>query len=328
MGIFLTWRNLSAIVSFALAIILIVLLIKTFAPSPSVSPISSNNFHLPEESRYKHYWEPTPNQVIDDESPEWLGYQPKYTINSDGLNERYEYEQQPPNHETFRIAALGDSWTFGEFINTKDNFPEVLEDMLNRRLSCPQWNTFEVINLGVPGHDIQYSVERFHRKGQKYNPNLLVWLLIENDFDEIGEYMREYIKESGGELPGVNRMMGGNALRSYLEARERLYREVGEEFIYEHQRAAISSIRDYFPNQLLLYTLASASGIDVEYQPILKEAAESSLNTQWFNSRIKLRTDELSLPDQHPSAAGHAAIAENLFHYLLAHYLHDCRLVE
>ena len=55
------------------------------------------------------------------------------------------------NKDTFRIITLGDSFTFGMYINTKDNWTELLEDKLNSDMGCKNISMFEVINLGVGG---------------------------------------------------------------------------------------------------------------------------------------------------------------------------------
>ena len=78
------------------------------------------------------------------------------------------------------------------FVNTKDNWSKKLEDILNKNLSkCNKINKFEVINLGEYGYDIQYSVERYKIRRQKYKPHLILWFLKNDDFEEINEIMRE-----------------------------------------------------------------------------------------------------------------------------------------
>jgi lysophospholipase L1-like esterase len=100
--------------------------------------------------------------------------QAKYTINKDTLNERYDYsvKKQPG---VFRIMTIGDSFTYGLYTNTDRNWTELLEDKLNADLRCQKSRKVEVINLAVNGYDITYTVERFLKRGIKYNPDLVIW---------------------------------------------------------------------------------------------------------------------------------------------------------
>lgn len=82
----------------------------------------------------KYFYEPKANK-LNNNSPEWLGYKVVNTINKDSLNERYDYTLDKPDG-IYRIITLGDSLTFGLYVNTKDNYSEVLEDLLNNRLLC------------------------------------------------------------------------------------------------------------------------------------------------------------------------------------------------
>jgi len=147
--------------------------------------IGEKDFIFPANIRLNYYFEPRPNHT-QKFNTEWLDYEIKYTFNSDGLNERFDYSKDKEKN-VYRIIAIGDSFTFGSNVNTKDNYPEVLEDYLSEKLKCSNISNFEVINLGVPGYDIEYAVERFYRKGIKYNPDLILWLINYWNLDNINE---------------------------------------------------------------------------------------------------------------------------------------------
>jgi hypothetical protein len=292
-----------------------------------VAYLSKDDFYHPNESYFEYYTQPVPNNIINKTPPDWLSYRPVYTINSDGLNERRDYSPRVPE-KTFRIITLGDSWTFGQFVNTEENFSEQLEDILNSHLSCADWDHFEVINLGSPSYDVQYSVERFRLKGEKYNPSLLIWLLIENDFDEVSEDISRYMKNifPDGNIPEVNRMNQDEAYLEHKKALVLLKSLYTTNELIEFQKNALEKIRAYHNRNILFYTLSKGSGIDVEFKPILERATSEDPNIEWFESSIQLSKNNLSLPDQHPSSDGHRAIAENLFHYISAKYLQECSL--
>jgi len=304
-------------------------------PTASVILAPKESFLFPNNGTLRHFREPAPREYEDLYVPPWLPYEPEFTINSDTLNERFEYStQNPPT--TFRIITLGDSWTFGQFVNTKDNYSERLEDMLNTRLACTSLEKFEVINLGVPSYDIQYSVERFKRRGQKYNPDLVLWLLISNDLDEIQEFvsekMREYLTqmEERGELD-IDLQEVPHALtqfekplEAYLKAKEDLINEFGKENLLRFQEAALNKIDDYYKKQLVIFSLPSASNIGDEYKAIIKDFVRARNDTYFYESAINLKENGRLLPDWHPSITGHALIAEDLFEYLTKNQLIPC----
>src|SRR3989344_857994 len=101
----------------------------------------------------KYFFESIPNN-IQIHTAEWLGYKVQNRINSDGLNDNIEYKIEKDD-STYRIITIGDSFTFGLYVQTKDNYPEQLEVMLNSKLKCNSVKKFEVINLGENIYDIE-----------------------------------------------------------------------------------------------------------------------------------------------------------------------------
>ena len=123
-----------------------------------IAVIKKENLIFPEESEYQYYYELKPN-IEEVDNKDWLPYEARYSYNGDGLNERFDYSTEKPA-DTFRIITLGDSFTYGHYVNTKDNWTERLEDMLNAPISdFPEIKKFEVINLGMPAFDIPYIVQ-------------------------------------------------------------------------------------------------------------------------------------------------------------------------
>ena len=54
--------------------------------------------------------------------------------------------------ETFRVAFLGDSWTFGMGVSEADSFPRRFEE-LARRLGAGGGRRVQAVNLGLPGYN-------------------------------------------------------------------------------------------------------------------------------------------------------------------------------
>lgn len=76
------------------------------------------------------------------------------------------------NEDTFRIYALGDSFTFGWLVNNQDDvYTAIIEKELNRKLN----KKVEVVNAASPGFSIKESVRRYMDEGKFYHPDLILF---------------------------------------------------------------------------------------------------------------------------------------------------------
>jgi hypothetical protein len=82
--------------------------------------------------------------------------------------------------DTFRLALLGDSFTFGWGVQASHIFPQVLEDNLNR-IGAGRRKA-EVLNFGVPGYSTFQETSKFLETGLDFNPDAVLIFFIENDF--------------------------------------------------------------------------------------------------------------------------------------------------
>lgn len=85
-----------------------------------------------------------------------------YDVNSDGFRDR-EYQLKRTAGRT-RVAALGDSFTFGEGVALGSRFT----DVLNKEL--PQQET---INMGVPGWGIDQAISGYRLLGERFQPDVV-----------------------------------------------------------------------------------------------------------------------------------------------------------
>lgn len=134
--------------------------------------------------------EPHPsNQMIYDLRPNLaVNFQgvPVQT-NSCGMRERELPRLKPKG--TYRIAIIGDSFTFGWGVKEDEAFPRRLETILNKILSRNKSpndnaaiNSVEVLNFGVPGYSPFQEVATFEEKALEYDPDAVILFFIENDF--------------------------------------------------------------------------------------------------------------------------------------------------
>jgi len=303
------------------------------------SPISAESIEFTPTDELKHFYEPKPGRV-DRLQPSWLNEAPVVTINQDTLNERYDYELVKSS-STYRIVTLGDSWVYGQFVSTTDNFSEQLEDLLNETLTCTEISNFEVINLGVGSYDIAYAAERFNRRGLKYDPDLVVWLLMVNDFDEINEFIRPRVDAYKEKLQAVKHKLTYDedkgtfgifvdsndpilAIAWYM-ARNDMSKYMKPSEIAEYSLAQLLKVPEIFSGSLLFYTLENIYGQNEIGQSVINAGVSQTPASKWYKSEITFNKETDQLQDQHPNHSGHQKIANDLLDYILQNEYIDCQ---
>ncbi|MFQ5697534.1 MAG: SGNH/GDSL hydrolase family protein [Myxococcota bacterium] len=125
---------------------------------------------LPEPSAYR--FDPDVGKRL---VPGWQGnsFGTHVEINSHGLrNPEIGYARTPG---TYRILALGDSWTFGYRMEAPDAWPRQLERILNRDVRQRGDPTrFEVVNTGAVGYSTEQEAALLRVEGYKYHPDMVV----------------------------------------------------------------------------------------------------------------------------------------------------------
>lgn len=120
-------------------------------------------------------------------------------INSHGLRDREYDHGKPPG--TFRILALGDSYTEGFQVHLEKTWPKLLE----RRLNEPGGGLkYEVINVGRSAMGTGTEYLYYLNEGRHYNTDLVLVLFVPNDFKdnsrEFNRRLQPYFFLSEGQM--------------------------------------------------------------------------------------------------------------------------------
>lgn len=287
--------------------------------------IKKENLIFPEESSFKYYYELKPN-IVETDNPEWLGYEVKYTYNNDGLNERFDYELEKPDN-TFRIITLGDSFTFGHYVNTEGNWTEILEDMFSRsQQQMCDYKKVEVINLGMTGWDIPYLVKRYQDIGAKYNPDLIIWFESGSGFNRINELLRPIIDECAEECEQDQSIQ--------LEEKEKIYycqvicwkkaqQQIQDKYSREDFIQLTNNFLDVFFSSLKQEEVIFFTFEEADFN-ILQQWRDRYQKASFLSIIPNIQDLKQVLPDGHPNLQGHKTIAASIYEYLSNNVINQC----
>lgn len=294
----------------------------------SISPIDKNQLNMESSGKIKYFWEPKASTVITKNNADFPQFAPKFTItiNKDTLNESKDYSTEKPN-DVYRIIALGDSLTYGLYVNTKDNWTKLLENKLNNEFICKKYKKIEVINLGVYAYDPQYEVERYRVRGQKYNPDLVIWFLIQRDSDEINEFMFPRIEKysisaiKSGAYSDRWKEYGVYYAPAWFKAKSELIQQYGQQEILDYNVSMIRSINNYFDKSLLI---VMPSLVNRDYQTAIKQIVSDRKEAYFFDNLSYLNKKNTVFPDNHPNQLGYKMIAQDIYDYITKKGLINC----
>lgn len=81
---------------------------------------------------------------------------PRYYFRPEASETMQDYPvKRPKPSQTFRLAVIGDSYTFAPYMQFTDAFPKILERMLNLNAGDQR---AEVINYGVPAYSTSHEI--------------------------------------------------------------------------------------------------------------------------------------------------------------------------
>jgi len=114
-------------------------------------------------------------------------------LNSDGFHS----PEISPQKTRKRVLTIGDSVTFGAWVEQDRNFPAVLQQLLGT-------DRYEVINAGVPAYHLTQVTALFEQKGVRYQPDIVIYTFV---YDDINDPL--ILDSNGILLEGQGRRYGG-----------------------------------------------------------------------------------------------------------------------
>lgn len=285
--------------------------------------LQANEYIKHPSSQFPHYFEPKANERIVDTSS-WLPKEVIYTINADTLHERMDYPVMKAA-DTYRIVTLGDSFTYGLFVNTQENYSEQLEDLLNER-TCINVGHFDVINLGVPAYDVGFSMERFRVRGQKYAPDMVIWFMNQFTMGFLADYKMNLLNRYMKEIP-PEEIRAQEKSGQFFYPGTRAYRDtvaqvpMGE--IIGKEASYLSDFSSLYQGPLVIVANKWDFWHPLARLAVIKYAMLRP-STWLFRSFPSLEDNDGLLEDGHPNAHGHRIIASNIRTYIVDRGLLPC----
>ncbi len=148
-----------------------------------------------------------------------LGYRPYqefagFVLNSRSLRTREYTQRKDPG--TYRVLALGDSFTFGSGgVPHRQHWPTLLEEGLSKRRS----ERVEVLRLGVGGTGTEFQLRLWQIEGALLDADaVVVAFFVGNDFFEAqGKLAQEFPRSAADRVAAAS--LGFRLLRNLVRAR-------------------------------------------------------------------------------------------------------------
>jgi lysophospholipase L1-like esterase len=127
--------------------------------------------------------------------PACLSFQPNARVRYTGIYKRippmthkinqYGYRGEPrsperKNHNAFRIVIVGDSMSFSPGLSDGDDYSSRLERQLKKETGME----IEVINLAIPGMNLEEVAAAMETRAMTYQPDAVLVQVCANDFNE------------------------------------------------------------------------------------------------------------------------------------------------
>ncbi len=138
-------------------------------------------------------------------------------ISSQGLRDR-EYSLQKPEG-VYRVAIVGDSFTFGFGVEQNETFTEILEKSLNGRGN----KRYEVMNFGVSAYGTEQEYLVIRKKVLTFNPDMVIVAFYLNDVKENVKYNLFSVEDGMLKQAETKPVTSIQRLRNFISWHSHLY---------------------------------------------------------------------------------------------------------
>jgi len=111
------------------------------------------------------------------------------TTNNLGLRSRQTHDNK--KNDTFRVLAIGDSFTFGPYVADDETWPARLEQFTKQKFPVLP---IEVLNAGIASYTITDELSYLQDKGLALNPDLVILEVTFNDVADLRRVHRGLFK--------------------------------------------------------------------------------------------------------------------------------------
>lgn len=239
------------------------------------------------------------------------------SINRHGMRDQ-DYEALPAAG-TFRVAVLGASSVMGWGVGDGETFEALLEARLNGEWAGGGIDRYELLNMGIPGHQPPQQLV-VHERALAMRPAAVMFIATGREISRSAAYLAE-AAHKGLEIPydGLRDILaraGVSAGMDEAEARRRLTPHQAEILAYVYGRLAERS-RAHGARPVWVFLPQVRSGAwqeeTAETLAIAQAAGFVTIGLDDIYDGRDIGALRLAEWDDHPNAAGHRLIAERLF---------------
>jgi lysophospholipase L1-like esterase len=268
--------------------------------------------------------------------PEEKRRRKELTFNDNGNIQEYYTNK---SNSTFRIIALGDSFTAGSWVSDNDSYPKQLEKKLNQINISTRVEVLKLI--GGAGAGLLEKVKIFENNGLKYNPDMVILQFYIDDFED-SEQIREraneiwnMYKNGSFKFPSTVEEKIKELNASEADISTIMFYMAKNEFRYYAQQKGIDKVlKENIETPLLeLIDFCNKQNIDLIIIGLDLDADDMSIKEREllnnlsdkhkipfldFTSYFPLdKNSELRLPDIHLNEKGYDLLSTKVFEFLI-----------